>query len=79
MNKIITNKEISIGARLLYLYLQKNKDNDNKIKEKGVRQIAQEIGTSYQSVIRYLGELEEQNLISRTTIVTNAPQIIELI
>lgn len=78
MSKIITNKEISIGARLLYLYLQKNKDNYNKIKEKGVRQIAQEIGTSYQSVIRYLGELEQKNLISKTIITKNEPQVIEV-
>ena len=68
MSKIITNKEISIGARLLYLYLQKNKDSDNKIKEKGVRQIAQEIGTSYQSVIRFINELEQKNLINKITI-----------
>lgn len=79
MNKIITNKEISIGARLLYLYLQKNKDSDNKIKEKGVRQIAQEIGTSYQSVIRYINELEQKNLINKITIKQNEPQIIEVI
>lgn len=79
MNKIITNKEISIGARLLYLYLQKNKDENNKIREKGVRQIAQEIGTSYQSVIRYINELEQKNLINKITIKQNEPQIIEVI
>lgn len=76
---IIQNKEISIGARLLYIYLEENKNNNNEVRNKGTRLMGDEIGTSYQVVIRYLKELEQQELIKRTTITQNKPQIIELI
>jgi DNA-binding HxlR family transcriptional regulator len=76
---IIQNKEISIGARLLYIYLEENKNTNNEVRNKGTRLMGDEIGASYQVVIRYLKELEEQELIKRTTIAQNKPQIIELI
>lgn len=78
MNQI-TNKNLSLGARVVYMYLIRNKDNKNEVRERGTRLIAEELGTSYQSIIRYLAELEKENLISRTTINQNEPQIIEII
>lgn len=76
---VIKNKEISIGARLLYLYLKENKNNENEVREKGIRKISTDIGIDIKSVVKYLKELEKYELIKRTTTTQNVPQTIKLI
>ncbi len=76
LETVIKNKEISMGAKTIYVYLNlisKNKE----VRDKSVRAIGKEVGVTYQTVCRHLQELTEANLIERT-IHPKKPQIIKL-
>lgn len=77
LETVIKNKEISMGAKTIYVYLHlisKNKE----VRDKSVRAIGGEVGVTYQTVCRHLQELQEADLIDRETIHPKKPQIIKL-
>lgn len=69
---VIRNKEISIGAKTIYVYLELIS------KEKEVRAIGGEVGIAYQTVCRHLQEFQEADLIDREIIYPKKPQVIKL-
>jgi len=77
LESVIRNKEINIGAKTIYVYLELI-SKEREVRDKSVRTIAKEVGIAYQTVCRHLRELQEANLIERETIHPKKPQIIKL-
>lgn len=77
LESIIKNKEISMGAKTIYIYLNLISRN-REVRDKSVRTIGREVGITYQTVCRHLQELTEADLIERDTIHPKVPQVIRL-
>lgn len=77
LENIIKNKEISMGAKTIYVYLELISKN-REVRDKSVRTIGGEVGVTYQTICRHLQELQGANLIGRETIHPKVPQIITL-
>lgn len=77
LENIIKNKDISMGAKAIYVYLELISKN-REVRDKSVRIIGGEVGIAHQTVCKHLRELQEADLIDRETIHPKVPQVIRL-
>lgn len=77
LENIIKNKEISMGAKTIYVYLNLISKN-REVRGKSVRTIGGEVGITYQTVCKHLQELQNADLIDRETLYPKVPQVIKL-
>lgn len=74
---VIRNKEISIGAKIIYVYLELI-SKEREVRDKSVSAIGGETVMAHQAVYRYLQGLQEDDLIDRETKEPKKPQIKKL-